>query len=249
VNNSTITATDVRGALERGELFVEYQPIVLLSNARCVGGEALIRWSRRDRVLQAAEFMPQVENTPLSGTLTYWVMDTVAAELGSWLHSHADARISINVPPEILGRGGLEYASIRSGLSARVDQIVLEVTERGVPDQLGLSALNAMADRGVRLALDDTMLDNVNLALLVRCRFNSIKLDRELIAQLREDLPTPPWLLGLGSLIKSSQLKVVAEGIETPYQCRMLEGAGVQLGQGHLFATSLRAREFMELWN
>ncbi len=63
--------------------------------------------------------------------------------------------ISINVPPEILGTWWPGYAAVRSGLRAHVGQILLEITERGVPDQLGLKALNMMAEQGVGLALDD----------------------------------------------------------------------------------------------
>lgn len=241
-----ITAADVRSGMERGELYLEYQPVVHLATERCVGAEALVRWRLEDTVLSASEFMPQVENTPLSGTITYWVMDTVATELGEWLDAHPAAHISINVPPEVLGRGGLEYAAVRSGLRARKDQIVLEITERGVPDRLGLEALNVMAERGIRLALDDIMLNGANLALLARCQFSAIKLDRELVAQLRPDRPMPAWFSGLSALVTASSLQVVAEGIESTFQAQTLRAIGVQLGQGYLYSTSLKARQFME---
>ena len=78
-------ADDVRAGLERGELFVEYLPTVTLEGGCCVGGEALVRWRRGREVVTAAAFIPAIENTPLSGKLTYWVIDTVAAELGDWL--------------------------------------------------------------------------------------------------------------------------------------------------------------------
>jgi sensor c-di-GMP phosphodiesterase-like protein len=110
----------MRAALDSDELFVEYQPIVLLSDASCIGAEALVRWRRADTILQPSEFLRAINNTPLSGRLTYWVMDTVAAELGDWLDQHPYVQVSINVPPEILGRGGLHYAAERSGLQARV---------------------------------------------------------------------------------------------------------------------------------
>lgn len=232
--------------MERGELFMEYQPIILLADGRCTGGEALVRWRSEQGVLPAAAFMPQVENTPLSGTLTYWVIDTVAAELGAWLQTRADVHICINVPPEILGRGGLEYAAIRSGLRAQTKQIVLEITERGIPDRLGLEALNTMAERGIRLALDDTLLSGTNVALLARCRFQAIKLDRELICQLKQDDPEPAWLPALASLIATGSLEVVAEGIESEFQARTLSEIGVQMGQGYFYSTSLNAKAFIE---
>ena len=89
-----------------------------------------------------ATFIPIAENTPLSGMLTYWVLDTVAAELGDWLRANPDVRVGINAPPEILGRGGMAYVATKSGLAEQAAQIILEVTERGLPDLLGVEAIN-----------------------------------------------------------------------------------------------------------
>src|SRR6266850_4894760 len=159
----TINMDTVRSALEGGELFLVYQPIVSLQDGSCFGAEALVRWQwDAQTVLEASRFILQFEHTLLAGKLTYWVIDTVAADLGEWLGSNARAHLSINVPPEILGRGGLEYAFIKSGLSARARQLIIEVTERGIPDQLGLDALNAAPKTGVRIALDDTALSGAN---------------------------------------------------------------------------------------
>jgi len=246
---SKITLDAIREGMDRGELFVEYLPTMALRDERCVGAEALVRWRHDGVLVDPSAFIPMIENTPLSGMITYWVIDTVATELGSWLGDHAEAQISINVPPEILGRGGLEYAARRSGLRARVDQIVLEVTERGVPDRLGLAALNELANRGVRVALDDTALSPVNLALLTRCNFSIVKIDRGLTAQVVEGKPAPDWLVGLSALLGTSTLEIVAEGIETRYQANTLLDAGVEMGQGYLFSTSLRARDLMEFYD
>lgn len=239
---------EMRAALDRGELFLEYLPTVTLRSGRCIGAEALVRWKRNRTVLPAAAFIPYIENTPLSGTLTYWVLDTVAAELGEWLRAHPRAHVSVNVPPEILGRGGLAYVAARTGLKAQVDQIVLEITERGVPDRLGLDALNLMAGQGVRLALDDVMMSGANLALLTRCNFSMIKLDRQIIAQLEPNKPAPEWLGGLESLLHRTAVQVVAEGIESHHQVQTLVNIGVQMGQGHFYSTNLTARGLMELY-
>ncbi len=241
-----ITVEEVREGMDRGELILEYQPIVSLDSRCSLGAEALVRWYRAGTVIAPGSFVPLIENTPLSGRLTYWVIDAVAIELGTWLIEHEDASISINVPPEILGRGGLEYAAMRSGLRARVDQIVLEITERGVPDRLGVEAINTMARHGVRIALDDTRLTGANLALLSRCSFNIIKLDRQITAQLIEHESAPEWLAGLKSLLSNSSLTVVAEGVESEYQARVLSSVGVKMAQGYLFSTPLPARAFMQ---
>lgn len=227
--------------MDGNQLFVEYQPVIRLSDNSCIGAEALVRWQRAHTIVPPSEFLRAIAGTPLSGKLTYWVIDTVAADLGDWLGAHPQVHVSINVPPEILGRGGLQYAAERSGLHARADQIVLEITEDGVPDQLGLQALNMMAERGLRIALDDVMLNGTNLALLTRCNFSAIKLDRHLTAQLAADKPPPQWLTGLSALLQTSALQIVAEGVETQYQAEALRTAGVQMAQGYFFSVSLAA--------
>jgi len=226
-----------------------YQPIVSLEDGRCVGAEALVRW-RWDAatVLEASRFIPQIEHTPLAGKLTYWVIDTLAADLGEWLGSHARAYISINVPPEILGRGGLEYAVTKSGLAPRAKQLIIEVTERGVPDQLGLDALNAAPQTGTRIALDDTVLSGVNLGLLTRCHFDFIKIDRSLVAELAAEKPSTPWLDGLTAVLKTTSLQIIAEGVETAFEAETLAAAGVQWAQGYLFSRPLSASDFKRFY-
>ena len=238
----------VQAAFAAGELFLAYQPIVALRDGSCAGAEALIRWRRNGSVLDAAEFMPVTDRTPLSGVLTYWVIDTIASELGDWLRQHPSVHIGINIPPEILGRGGIEYAAVKSGLREHAKQMIFEITERGIPDELGLQALNRIPETGGRAALDDVTLSGTNLALLTRCHFDLIKVDQTLVAQLGADLPAPTWLDGLSALLRSTPLHVIAEGVENEHQADALLAAGIQLAQGHWFAEALPADEFMRYY-
>ena len=238
----------IKSALEAREFFLVYQPILSLRDGLCFGAEALIRWRRENAVLNASEFIPLSDRTPLSGVLTYWVIDTVAAELGDWLDSNGAAHISVNVPPEILGRGGLEYAATKSGLRTRAKQLILEVTERGIPDQLGLDALNSISGTGARVALDDTTLSGANLALLTRCNFDFVKIDQLLVAELVPDKPPASWLEGLAVLLQTTSLQIIAEGVETAFQADTLTAAGVQLAQGHYFSVPRSASDFKRFY-
>jgi sensor c-di-GMP phosphodiesterase-like protein len=235
----------ISDGLARDEFYLEYLPTITLADGRCVGAEALIRWRRPDGVVQPHDFIPLVENTPLSGVITYWVMETAAAELGAWLHLHTDVHLSINVPPEILGRGGLEYAAVKSGLRDVARKLVLEVTERGIPDKLGMDALAAAARFGVRVALDDVSVSGANMIVLSRCHVEIIKLDRALVAEIGRPGDPPGWLAALAALLRSSDLEVIAEGVETAAQLDVLRAAGVKMGQGYLFSPPLRAGEFI----
>lgn len=232
--------------LNKGEFFIEYLPIVSLGDQTCLGAEALVRWRRPDgEIVLPGEFIPLAENTPLSGLITYWLIDTLAVEVGDWLRAHPEAHLSLNVPPEILGRGGLEYAAVKSGLGEFRSQLILEVTERGIPDQLGLMALNSMHRGGIQLALDDVMMNGANLALISRCNFHIIKIDRLLTAEVTPECPHPDWLRSLAGLLHANDLTIVAEGIESEAQLQALRAAGVQLGQGYHFAPPLAAEDFM----
>lgn len=241
-----ISADELRDAFRRREFFLEYLPIISSTEGRCIGAEALARWKRPNGVVSPVDFIPFLENTPFSGLLTYWVIDTVAADMGGWLREHPDTQININVPPEIVGRGGLMYASEKSGLIELAPQIVLELTERGLPDSIAVDALNMAHGMGVRVALDDvTLVNGANLAILARCKFDIIKLDKSLIAEISPQNPEPEWLGSISALLRSSGLVVTAEGVETEQQLLALREAGVQAVQGFYLSPPIPAAAFI----
>ena len=238
-----ISLDAIRAGLTDGEFFLEYMPAVSLADGRCVGAEALARWRRPSGVVQPDEFMDIIEGTHLSGTLTYWVFETVAKELGDWLRAHKEAHIGINVPPEILGRGGLEYAATKTALYEIKDQIIIEVTERGIPDNLGVATLEAASRSGVRIALDDVTLTGANLVVLSRYTLDVIKTDRSLVDQITPECPRPAWLVGLSALLQSTRVAVIAEGVETEAQAEALREAGIPMAQGYYFSPPISAEE------
>jgi sensor c-di-GMP phosphodiesterase-like protein len=236
-----ISVDAIRDGLVKGEFFLEYLPTVALADGRCTGAEALARWRRPSGVVQPGDFIPLVEGTHLSGMLTYWVLETVANELGDWLRLHPETCIGVNVPPEILGRGGLEYAATKTGLSELRNQIVLEVTERGIPDNLAVATLEAASRSGVRIALDDVTLSGTHLAVLSRCTLDLIKTDRSLVNQITPECPCPPWLSGLSALLQITRVAVIAEGVETAAQAEALRTAGIPMAQGYYFSRPISA--------
>jgi sensor c-di-GMP phosphodiesterase-like protein len=235
----------IRKALYDGEFFLEYLPIVSLRDGRCLGAEALIRWRRGDVVVPPDEFIHDVENTPLSGLITYWVIDTLAAELADWLRIN-DAFVCVNVPPELLGRGGLEYAARNSGLNEVSGKIVLEVIERGIPDQLGLDALARIKKdgNGLRIALDDVRISSAKLVIFSRIDVDFIKLDMSFLQELFEETWHLDKIDGLADLLKASRIKVIAEGVETEAQANKLKLTGIELVQGWYFSRALSAKDF-----
>ena len=96
----------------------------------CLGVEALIRWKKAQAVVSPMEFIPLAENTFVSGPIKYWLIDTVAKEVGAWMQGQDEAFISLNIPPELFGRGGLWYAALKNAL--------LDIAKKFVTDRTGL---------------------------------------------------------------------------------------------------------------
>jgi sensor c-di-GMP phosphodiesterase-like protein len=244
-----INPDEIRGGLAQGEFFLEYLPTVSLVDGRCTGAEALARWRRPAGVVQPMDFIPEAENTTIVGLITYWVIDTVAHEMGAWLRAHPDAHISINVPPELFGRGGIEYVANQSGLIELASQIVLELTERGLPDMIGLNAINQAQAHGIRVAVDDaTLHGGANVAVLARANIDIIKLDKSTVGQIRPECPHPPWLDDMAALNRSPRLTVIAEGVETAQQLAVLQAVGIKAAQGFYFSQPIVAAAFIDFY-
>jgi sensor c-di-GMP phosphodiesterase-like protein len=244
----TLAILDIEDALLAGDMFLEYLPIVDLAEDRCVGAEALVRWRRGARVIPPTEFIPCVEGTPLSGLLTYWLVDQLAAELGDWVRRTEGPFLSFNVPPELLGRGGLRYVAMKAGLGDILHRFVVEVTERGVPDELAIRSLAERNRFGTRLCLDDVGASDENLVLFLRADVDMIKFDQAFTARIGAPDWTPDELSTLSALAQTGVMQLVAEGIETERQRDLLRDAGVQMGQGWFFSRSLSARDFVEYY-
>jgi sensor c-di-GMP phosphodiesterase-like protein len=235
---------EIRLALENKEFFLEYMPTISLRDGRCVGAETLIRWRHGDKVIYPLDFIPTTENTWLSGQITYWVIDKVAEELRPWLLAHDGVNIGINVPPEIIGRGGVSYAVRRSHLSDVMNKIVVEVTERGLLDSIGVAALNVALNDGHQIALDDIATNDASLLVLSRLRAGIVKLDKAFADEMLQPDWTDKKIAGLAALIRNGDLRVIAEGVESARQAEILARAGVQMAQGFYFARPMRARDF-----
>jgi sensor c-di-GMP phosphodiesterase-like protein len=220
-----------------------------LSDNRCVGAETLIRWRHGDRVVPPLEFIPLVENTPLSGTLTYWVLETVAKELGGWMRDHDGIHISINVPPELLGRGGLRYTAEKSNLQGLAGKLMLEVTERGLPDALGVAAIAAARESGILIALDDVDMNQANLVVLSRLQAAVVKIDKSFADRMLQENWTRQDIDGLSALIQTGSCKIIVEGVESAAQVAILKDAGVEMAQGFYFSQPLPVAEFIDYYS
>jgi sensor c-di-GMP phosphodiesterase-like protein len=241
---SESVVAEVRAALYAGDLFLEYLPVVALGDRRCVGAEALIRWQRGSDVVQPAEFIPDIENTSMSGLVTYWVIDTVAREMGHWLRQHPGVHLGINVPPEVFGRGGMEYAAAKCNVLDLAAQFVVEITERGIPDRIGIHEINSRPREGVLVALDDVCASATSLLIASEVDVDILKIEKSAVESLTSAELPAVQVNSLTDLIARAPLAVVAEGVEHDSQAQRLLDFGIGLAQGYLFSRPLRATEF-----
>ncbi|MFF1685619.1 MULTISPECIES: putative bifunctional diguanylate cyclase/phosphodiesterase [unclassified Streptomyces] len=239
--------TALPAALERGEFFIEYQPLVRLGDGSVRGAEALVRWLHPQHgVLGPDQFIPLAEDTGLIVPLGRWVLEESVRQARVWQERYEDAgplRINVNLSPMQLTHPGLVSDTVdileRFGLAPGA--LCLEVTESaliGADDDL-LKPLRRLAEMGVDIALDDFGTGYSNLANLRRLPVSVLKLDRSFTQGMqrfpadRVDLKIVEGIVGLAH---SLDLSVTVEGVETGAQAEQLRDLGCDTAQGWYYA-------------
>lgn len=239
--------TALPAALERGEFFIEYQPLVHLGDGSVRGAEALVRWLHPQHgIIGPDRFIPLAEHTGLIVPLGRWVLEESVRQARTWKARHKDAgplRVNVNLSPMQLKHPGLVSDTVeildRAGLEPGA--LCLEVTESaliGADDDL-LKPLRRLAEMGVDIALDDFGTGYSNLANLRRLPVSVLKLDRS-FTQGMQHFPADPVDLkiveGIVALAHSLDLAVTVEGVETGAQADQLRELGCDTAQGWYYA-------------
>ena len=230
-------ATDLRGAIGRGELTLHYQPRIRLADGRRNGVEALLRWHHAARgPVPPAAFIPIAEGSDLIVALGGWALRRAAADAAR----HPElGRVSVNISARQLAAGVLpaqvDLALAESGLAP--ERLELELTE-SLPLAEGTQVaamLGALRGRGIGLALDDFGTGYASFARLRRLPFNTLKLDQSLVAPVPGQPADLAILRAVRDLGRAMRLRLVAEGVETPAQRVLLAELGFDEAQGYLF--------------
>lgn len=240
-------STELKEALETGQVQVHYQPIVKLSSGRCVGAEALARWTREDgEIVNPDVFLPIAEEAGLVPRITQVVLKATLRDLGQLLRK-SNIAININLAPEDLTSEtfGPELAESCEAAGVGPEKIKLEITERAIVDSD--SSRNIISDfrkRGHQVAIDDFGTGYSSLSYLESFEIDTLKIDKSFVDAIGRDAVTSHVIGHVIDLSKSLRLETVAEGIRTVPQMRWLREQGVELGQGFLFSQPLPASEF-----
>lgn len=236
---------EVDAALREHRVEPFYQPIVRLDSREIVGVEALCRIRMGQGVLVAAAFQDALSDAHVATALTQRMIGLIAADVAAWLAMGIPFQhVGINVSSPDIHSGAisglLTEAFAREGVPLK--HVILEVTEMVYMDNDGgivARELAALRAKGLKIALDDFGTGYASLTHLRSVPTDIIKIDRSFVQSLGDDDGSLAIVEGLIGIAKRLGVRVVAEGIETEEQLRLLQEAGCVLGQGWLFAKAV----------
>jgi len=235
----------LRGALEQQQFFLLYQPQVRASDAGLVCMEALIRWSHPDEgTLLPGRFIPIAEEADLIGPLGAWVIDTACRQLADWRAlGFGEVRMAVNLSSRQLLAADLQD-SIAESIGRhrlRAADLELEITESALmrDPERSIAQLEKLRRLGIRLSIDDFGTGYSSLNYIKVLPVHAFKLDRTFVQDIEHggrDLAICETTIRLAHDLG---LEVVAEGVETAQQARLLRQLGCHLLQGYHFARPL----------
>lgn len=241
----------VRGALEREEFVLHYQPKVDLQRGRITGVEVLVRWQHSEHgLLGPGAFIPQIEPTALVGPFTMYVIERALRQMVAWRRRGIDLEMSVNLSARNL---------LDPALPAQIDELLrrhrvpaerltVEVTESAAladPDR-AIAALEVLRARGIAVSVDDFGTGNASIEYLAALPASELKIDRSFITGMLEDARAEAIVRSTIDLARNLGLTVVAEGIETEDVMERLRVLGAETGQGFLISRPLPAEELTE---
>ncbi len=241
----------LRGALERDEFRLVFQPVVSLVDRRVSGVEALLRWHHPVQgVIAPMRFIPLIERNGLIVPIGAWVLQEACRQFVSW--DHGKLTLAVNVSVRQLASNGfvdvVQGVIDESGIAP--ERLCLEITETSTTEDLDclVQVLDELKTLGVRIAIDDFGVGYASLRQLrTRIPIDILKIDRSFIAGMTNDRGDATIVEGIIRLAHALGLQVVAEGIETSEQAAILEAWDCQSGQGYLFAKPIDGDEIAAL--
>ena len=235
---------DMRRAVERRELFLEYQPIVSLATGSLRGFEALVRWQHPERgLIHPAKFIPIAEETGMIIPIGKWVLAEACRQMSRWQklsNLEGPLPISVNLSsrqflqPDLLEQ--IQKVLRETGLDPR--SLKLEITETVVMENIETAThtLEQLRAFGVELSIDDFGTGYSSLSYLQRFPVSTLKIDRSFVSRMTESEGTAEIVRTIMKLAQNLGMNVVAEGVETESQHEQLRAFECEFGQGYYFS-------------
>ena len=244
-------SADLPEAIGSGQMHLAYQPKVTIAEHRIRSAEALVRWTHNTLGdVSPGEFVPLAENTGSYGLLTRWVLRKSLQQLAAWRRDGFMIDLAVNLSAADISDKdlpGYVLEQLRSnGLPATA--LLLEITESAVMRDVATAArhMEQLRYAGVRFAIDDFGTGYSSLSQLKRLPVDELKIDRSFVRDATVDDDDAVIVRSTIELGHSMGLRVVAEGVETETQWRLLQSMGCDDAQGFLIAQPLSAAQFIE---
>ncbi|MGC2421120.1 MAG: EAL domain-containing protein [Candidatus Acidiferrales bacterium] len=243
----------LRGALERQEFRLEYQPKINLKTGAITGAEALIRWLRPERgVVPPLQFVPIAEDSGLIVPIGRWVLREACRQVRAWQEAGLPAlSVAVNISAvEFQDAYFLEAVSEtleKTGLEPR--RLELELTESVLMRhaEATVGALQKLKTIGVRLAVDDFGTGYSSLSYLKRFPVDALKIDQSFVHEITSNPQDATIVRAVIIMGRNLKQRVIAEGVETREQLLFLQAEQCDEGQGYYFGRPVSAGEFAEL--
>jgi diguanylate cyclase (GGDEF)-like protein len=244
---------ELRGALDRGELFLDYQPRIELASGRITGVEALARWRHATRgAVEPSEFVPIAARAGMSVVLGTWAVEEACRQAVEWERlGLPPLEVSVNVAVDQLVAP--DFAAVVAGVLRRTGlapgRLSLETSEEVVlarSASIGEAAADIVG-AGVHLAVDDFGRGRSSLRDLIRLPLHEVKLDRSLVQGLAEGAAERAVVRSLVALAGELGIEVSALGVETADQLELLRELGCRTAQGFWFSPAIGAAELARL--
>jgi diguanylate cyclase (GGDEF)-like protein len=245
--------SELRHALDHGELVLHYQPQVHLHSGQLHGLEALVRWQHPQRgLLPPGEFIPLAEECGLINRLGEWVLSRVCTQQREWLNQGlVSAPVSVNVAYTQLVSGDLAHyvQSTLADTGIEPALLKLEFTETTLVDsnERIVTQMNALKALGVTLEIDDFGIGYSSLSYLKNLPVDALKVDRSFIKDLLEDNTSAAVVAGIIAMAHALNLQVIAEGVETQEQQLLLQQQECDIAQGYFISRPLPVAD-VQVW-
>jgi diguanylate cyclase len=232
--------TQLRGALDRGEISVHYQPEFELASGRLTRFEALARWTHPILgAISPGKFIPVAEETGMIIALGAWVMEAACSAAVEWqARAPYPIQVAVNVSSIQFTRENfaddVQRVLARTGL--RPELLQIELTESVMLNGAARAeeTLKRLREIGITLAIDDFGTGYSNLSYLPRLSLDAMKIDRSFVSYLESRPEARAMITSLVSLAHTLDLRVIVEGVETPEQLELIRGFGADEVQGYL---------------
>jgi diguanylate cyclase (GGDEF)-like protein/PAS domain S-box-containing protein len=244
---------DLRHALERHELTLQYQPIVNLKSGAITGAEALLRWTHPDHGSVAPiTFIPVAEDSGLILPIGEWVLREACTQAKAWAdRAMRPITMSVNVST-LQFRSKSFLKSLNETLNETClapESLNVEVTESAIMErtQFGLPTLQALRERGVRVAIDDFGTGYSSLSCLRMLEVDALKIDQSFVRGMNSNPEDTAIVNAIISMGRSLKLRIIAEGVESAEDIAFLKTQDCDEAQGFYFSHPVTAAEFAEL--